>query len=92
MPADNSDSIVVLQTSVGEDLVLRANPTDKAVRSFVEEAAKRFKSGAPGGPSGIPAYEIYNAKRYSSEWDWIQGEDGTPIKVDALLKKATSNA
>lgn len=74
---DTLDSVVVLNTNVGEDLVIRSNPTDDAVRGFVEEHTRRYLAGQPGGPSGIPAYRIFNAKRYTDEDSYLTGS--TPV-------------
>lgn len=80
------DSIVVMNTSIGEDLVLRSNPDDEAVRTFVEEHTKRYVAGQPGGPSGIQPYRIFNALRYPNEADYLLGEaDGVEIDISDLL-------
>lgn len=71
------DSVVVLNTHINEDLVIRGNPTDAAVRRFVKEHHKRYLAGTPGGPSGIPAFRIFNAKRYESEPAYLN--DATPL-------------
>lgn len=76
---DLSESVVVLSTSVGENLVIRANPSDDAVRGFVTEQSARFTSGQAGGPSGIPAYQIYGAARFVTELSWIEGDQ--PIEA-----------
>ena len=73
-PEVNNDSIVVLSTSVGEYLVIRANPTDQAVRGYVTEQTRRFTAGHAAGPSGIPSYQIYGAARFETEAGWINGE------------------
>ena len=75
--APRKNSIVVMETSVGQPLVLRANPTIKDVRGFVEEHTRRYLAGEAGGPSGIPAFRIYNAKRYANELSWLEGESPT---------------
>jgi hypothetical protein len=40
----SKESVVVLQTSVGEDLVLTQGPTNKVVWSFVAAHHKKFKA------------------------------------------------
>lgn len=83
---ENEDAIVVLTTSVGFPLVIRANPSDESVRSFVEEHTRRYIAGEPGGPSGIPPYRIFGAKRYSSELVYLEdGEAVEDIDIADLL-------
>lgn len=72
-PLENS--VVVLETHVGIPLVIRANPTDEAVHSFVEEHHRRYLAGEAGGPSGEPAYRIFNARRYTDETAFDTGTD-----------------
>lgn len=67
------NSVVVINTHVGHDLVIRANPTDEAVRGFVAEHHRRYIAGEPGGPSGIPAYRLFTAKRYADEESYLAG-------------------
>lgn len=69
-----ADSVVGLDTQVGETLLIRANPSDDAVRGWVEEHMRRYIAGEPGGPSGIPAYRIFTAKRYASEEAHLAGD------------------
>ena len=69
------ESVVVLETHVGQPLVIRANPSDEAVRGFVEEHTRRYIAGEAGGPSGIPPFRIYTAKRYADELAFLDGED-----------------
>lgn len=69
------NSVVVLETHIGHDLVIRANPSDDEVRGFAEEHHRRYIAGEPGGPSGIPAYRLFNAKRYVSEESFDAGDE-----------------
>jgi hypothetical protein len=83
---DLDESIVVLDTHIGEPLVIRANPSDEAVRGFVEEHTRRYVAGEAGGPSGIAAYRIFNAKRFVSEAEWMAGTDAADeIDITDLL-------
>lgn len=72
---DVIDQVVVLTTSVDHPLVIRANPSDEEVRGFVAEHTRRYVAGEPGGPSNIPAYRIFTAKRYADEVTFITGGD-----------------
>jgi hypothetical protein len=84
------DSVVALITSVGMPLIIRANPTDEAVRSFVEEHTRRYIAGEAGGPSGIPPYRIYEAARYNNEQSFLDGEEHIDlIDIADLLPQAT---
>lgn len=84
--AKNSDSVVVLNTHINEDLVIRGNPTKAQVRKFVKEHHRRYLAGEAGGPSGIPPYRIFNAKRYASEGEYLNGADAVEeIEVSDLL-------
>jgi hypothetical protein len=74
-PEVEINKVVVLTTSIGHDLVIRSNPTDQDVRNFVGEHTRRYIEGAAGGPSGIPAYRIFSAKRYTDEPSFLKGED-----------------
>ena len=78
-------SVVVLDTHVGQPLVIRANPTDEAVRGFVTEHSRRYLAGEPGGPSGIAPYRIFNAFRFDSEEAWLEGAEGVEIDIADLL-------
>lgn len=81
-----TSSVVVLETSVGEDLFIRGNPTDDEVRSYVEEQTKRYIAGGAAGPSGIPAFRVFNAKRYPSEGEFYAGADVLgEIEISDLL-------
>lgn len=81
-----SDNVVILQTSVGEDLVLRSGPSDEDVRNYVQEHTKRYIAGQPGGPSGIPAFRIFTAKRHSNEFEYLAGvSEGVEIDISDLL-------
>jgi hypothetical protein len=64
---ENPDRVAVLRTHVGIPLFIRANPSEEAVRGFVEEHNRRYHAGEPGGPSGQPAYLILGASYYDSE-------------------------
>lgn len=85
--APTKESIVVLTTSVGEDLVIRSGPTNDEVRSFVKTAVKRFINGLPGGPDPeLPAYQVYSARRYPDELSYLfKTHGGTSIKIEDLL-------
>lgn len=80
------DSVVALATSVGETLILRANPSDGDVRRFVEEHTRRYVFGEAGGPSGIPPFRIFTAERFVSELAWINGDPFTAtIDIEDLV-------
>ena len=80
------ESVVVLETHVGQDLVIRANPTDEAVRGFVEEHTRRYVAGEAGGPSGIPPFRIYTAKRYADELAYLDGTEAVAeVEIQDLL-------
>ena len=81
----SESSVVVLATHVGQPLILRANPTDEAVRGFVEEHTRRYVAGEPGGPSGIAPFRIFNAFRFDSEEAWLEDANGTEIEIGDLL-------
>lgn len=79
-------SIVVLQTHVGQDLLIRGNPTDAAVRKFTKEHHRRYLAGELAGPSGDPPYRIFNAKRYDDEYAYLAGAEPTgEIDLSDLL-------
>lgn len=81
-----ADSVVVLATATGEQLVIRANPTDDEVRGFVEEHTRRYLAGEAGGPSGIPPYRIFTASRYKDEASWLAAEDAiATVEIADLL-------
>ena len=80
------DSVVVCKTN-RDDLVLRSNPTNAAVRKFVKEHHRRFKAGEPGGPDGSLARQIFSATRYAHEADYLIGREGTPIKIEDIIKR-----
>lgn len=61
-----SRTVVVLETSIGLDLVIRSNPTDDEVRSFVETQKE---------------YVILNAKRHPSEEAYLYGESHDPPEI-----------
>jgi hypothetical protein len=83
---DLTDSIVVLTTHVGEDLVIRANPSDEEVRGFVQEHTRRYLAGEAGGPSGIPPFRIFAANRFASEFSWVSGDDSVGgVEIADLL-------
>jgi len=74
-PEVEINKVVVLSTSVDHPLIIRSNPTDEDVRSFVAEHTRRYVAGEQGGPSGISAYRIFTAKRYADEETFIRGGD-----------------
>lgn len=80
--------VVVIKTTVPNiDLVIRSGPTNTQVRSFVKEHHRRFLAGEPGGPSGnYPAHHILSAARYENEYAYLAGEDGTPVKIEDLIR------
>lgn len=81
-----AESVVVLETHVGQPLIIRANPDDAAVRSFVKEHTRRYIAGEPCGPSGDPSFRIFNAKRYLTELDFLSGAaPAAEIDVSDLL-------
>lgn len=69
------DSVVVLSTHLGYPLIIRANPSDKDARGFVEEHTRRYIAGEPGGPSGCASFRIFAAKRYENELSYRAGDD-----------------
>ncbi len=79
-PSENY--IVVLTTSVGEDLVIRANPTDEDVRGFVEEHTRRYLAGEAGGPGGHPAFRIFTATRFVSEISYLTRDESPSSEID----------
>lgn len=80
------NSVVVIDTHVGHDLVIRANPSDEDVRGFVAEHHRRYIAGEPGGPSGIPAYRLFTAKRYTDEESYLGGAEAVAeIDLSDLL-------
>lgn len=77
----NPNRVAVLETHVGERLIIRANPALKDVKSFVAEQNRRYEAGEPGGPSGIPPYQIHEAAYFPSELDIDDPKKGTKIKL-----------
>lgn len=77
----NPDRVVLMKTHVGVPLMMRANPTVEEVRGFVAEHNRRYEAGEPGGPSGIPAFNILGATYYESESDADADIGGTPIDL-----------
>lgn len=78
----NENSVVVLSTHVGEDLVIRANPTDESVRGFVEEHTRRYLAGEAGGPGGHPAFRIFTATRFVSEISYLTHDESPSSEID----------
>ena len=80
--------VVVLKTTVPNlDLVIRSGPTNTEVRGFVKEHHRRFLAKEPGGPSGsYPAQRILTAARYPNEASYLAGNEGTPVKIEDLIK------
>lgn len=92
--AKNPDRVAVLETHVGQRLIIRANPTMVAVRGFVAEHNRRFLANEPGGPSGIPAFQILSAAYYPSEEEIDDPEKAEPIdirKAQAEAKRLLEN-
>lgn len=77
----NPDRVAVLETHVGERLVIRSNPSPKAVKEFVIEQNRRYAEGEPGGPSGLPPFQIHEANFYPSEADIDSPQKATKIKL-----------
>ena len=75
MSDTNEIRVAVLETHVEEPLVIRANPTEEAVKGFVAEHNRRYHAGEAGGPDGNAAYLIKSAKFYESEAAFLSGED-----------------
>lgn len=73
--SENENRVAVLETHVGEPLVIRANPSEEAVKGFVAEHNRRYHAGEPGGPDGNAAYLIKGAKFYEDEASFLNGED-----------------
>lgn len=67
----NPKSVVALLTDVGETLIIRANPTDKAVRGFVAEHMSRLGTL---DHANREYRTIYTAKRFASELAYLSGE------------------
>lgn len=83
----NPNEIVVLTTSVGEELVIRSGPTDVEVRNFVREHTRRQLAGEVSGydlrGEAHQAHRIFTAKRYSSEVFFLGAEGGSePEEID----------
>lgn len=84
----NPDRVAALYTHVGEVLVLRANPTEEEVLGFVAEHTRRYYSGEPGGPSGIPPYLIHKVVFYDSESDiYDDSKNGPELDISSALPK-----
>ena len=84
---DQTAQVVVLTTAVGEDLVIRSNPTDAEVRKFVKEHTRRQLAGEVSGydlrGQAYQAHRIFTAKRYSSEALYLGAEAGSePEEID----------
>lgn len=84
----NPDRVAALYTHIGDVLVIRANPSEDAVKGFVAEHSRRYHTGEPGGPSGIPAYHINSAKFFDSESDvYNESVEGEEIDLSEVLPK-----
>lgn len=68
-------SIVVLTTHENEALVIRGNPTIKAVQGFAAEHNRRAENNEASGRNGERAIPVFKALRYSSELAYREGED-----------------
>lgn len=78
----NSDRVAVLQTHVNFPLIIRSNPSEEQVRSFVEEHNRRYHAGEPGGPGGQPAFLIQSGMWFDSEADYeANPSGGVPIDL-----------
>jgi hypothetical protein len=80
----NRDRVAVLETHVGERLIIRANPTQKAVRAFVKEQNRRWEASEAGGPSGLPPFRIHEANYYPSELEIDDPEKAVKIPLTKL--------
>jgi len=84
--AEPKVAVCVLTTHIPDQpLIIRADPSQESILSFVEEHNRRYHAGEPGGPSGIPAYLIVSAKVYASEADYEAGKPGTDIDISGVL-------
>lgn len=83
--ATNPDRVAVLITEQGDNLIIRANPTQKAVKNFIVEHNRRYRANEPGGPSGEPAQHIVGAEYYPSELEINDPEKAKPINVKSIL-------
>lgn len=66
--------VCVLETHVGEPLIIRANPSEEEVRAFVAEHLRRYHAGEHGGPGGHPAHKILSAAYFESEAAFMAGQ------------------
>lgn len=87
----SKENVVVLQTSIGSDLVIRSNPSNADVRKAVKIQTDRYLKGEHGGPAkDHPAHRIFNARRYASEYEYILGSEPTDeIDLADLLPTVT---
>lgn len=72
---DNDKRVCVFETSVGEPLLLRSNPSNDEARGFAEEHMRRYHAGEHGGPAGSPAHFLVSAAFYESEVDYRAGAE-----------------
>ena len=77
----SASRVCVLETSIGEPLIVRANPSKDDVRGFVGEHLRRYHAGEDGGPGGHPPHKILTATYYESELAFHEG-DGKQEEVD----------
>ena len=82
----SKNQVVVCKTD-RDDLILRSNPTNAAVRRFVKEHHRRFRVGEPGGPDNSFARHIASATRYPSEIDYLSGIEGEAVKIEDIIKR-----
>jgi hypothetical protein len=80
-----NNKVAVLTTAQGLPLVIRSNPTQAEVKSFIKEHNRRYQVGEPGGPAGSDAVEIVSAHFYPSEEDIGQEALATPIKLPKTI-------
>ena len=76
------EKVAVLETSEGQRLIIRANPSVEEVQAFVTEQNRRFNTGEARGPSGEPAYLITEANFYPTETDILDDTKKKPIKLN----------
>lgn len=83
--AENPNRVAVIATHTGEPLILRSNPSEEAVRSFVAEVKRRYHAGEVGGPSGIPARLPLSASFFEDEGDLHDfNKTGTEIDLSGI--------
>lgn len=73
--SDEDKRVCVIETKVGEPLVIRSNPTAEEARSFAEEHMRRYHAGEDGGPGGAPAHFLVSAAFYESELAYRAGDE-----------------